>query len=483
LSLNIALVNPPFIPHFGRSARWQESGRGGSMYYPLWLSHATGVLEKEYNTMLIDSPAMRLDAKETLSTVSSFSPDLIVIGTSFPSLKNDLKIARSMKENICAKIVFVGPPASVLTKRILENPGVDIVAKYEYDFTLKEIADTLTKNDLLKSVKGIAYKHNGDVKETQNRPLSTSEDLDKIPFVSSVYKKHLKIRDYFLSSSLHPEVQIFAGRGCPSLCTFCLWPQTFTGRVQRCRSVPNLIEELEYIQQELPEVKEVVFEDDTFTASRKYVQAVCKEIINRKLDVVWNCQTKATLDLETMKLMKRAGCRLMIVGFESGDDQILKAIKKGVSVNTLKNFADNAKKAGILFHADFILGLPGENKKTIEKTRSLIMKIRPDLLQVSVATPYPGTEFYDWAIQNGFLEITDDSYEKYLDTEGHQQSIISYPNLSSEEITKAVTKILKEYYLSPRYIPSVLKQIFRKNGIDEAKRIWASGKAFLSRFV
>ena len=153
-----------------------------------------------------------------------------------------------MKENICAKIVFVGPPTSILTKNILENPGVDIVAKYEYDFTLRDVACTLAKNDLLKSVKGIAYKQNGVVRETENRPLSTSEDLDSIPFVSSVYKKHLNIRAYFLSSSLHPEVQIFAGRGCPSLCTFCLWPQTFTGRIQRRRSVPNLIEELEYRQ-------------------------------------------------------------------------------------------------------------------------------------------------------------------------------------------------------------------------------------------
>lgn len=475
----VCMLNPPYVPYFVRSARWQEVGKGGTLYYPIWLAYATGIVEQQHPTVLIDAPAKGWDLETTTSYIDRKSFDLIIMDTSFPSLKNDLIVADFLKKRTGAKVVTVGPPASIFDRRILKSSGVDVVARHEYDFTITDIANALSSRGNLKSINGISYKRDSKVIRNPNRQWITSEELDTLPFVSSVYKRHLNIEDYFLSSSLYPEVQIFTGRGCPYKCTFCLWPQTFMGRAYRARSVKNIVDEFEYIAEELPDVNEVVIEDDTFNADIKRVREICKEIMNRNLDVTWNCQVRVVLDRETLKLMAKAGCRLVIVGFESADDTILKNIKKGFSVSDARKFAENAHKAGLLVHADFMIGLPGESRVTIEKTKKFIKEIKPSILQVSIATPFPGTEFYEWAESNGYL-ITNDPND-YLDRFGRQKSVISYPRLSAEEISRVVDEILREYYFSISYIPTLLKQVSRRWGLHELKRLLRSMKVFLSR--
>lgn len=473
--MKIYFLNPPYFPHFGRGMRWQDTGRGGTLYYPIWLSYATAVAEQEHEVKLVDAPAKNLSRKDVVDDVKRFKPDLIVMDSSFPSMKNDIGVADEIKEEYDAKIALVGPPASQFPDDILHN-GIDIAARYEYDFTIKEIADRMACSESLEDVSGISYKANGKVIHNPDREFTSSEELDKIPFVSKVYKKHLNIKDYFLGSSLYPEVQIFTGRGCPYLCTFCAWTQTLMGRKYRTRSIVNVLAELEWIQDNL-DVKEVFFEDDTFTINKKRVLDFCKGYREKGLDITWACNARVGLDYETMKEMKKSNCRLLIVGYESGNDEILKNIKKGSKVEEIRQFARDARKAGLLVHGDFIIGLPGETKETIEETRKLIKEVRPDLLQVSVASPFPGTEFYEWCRENGYL-LTDDPNE-YLDEQGHQKAIISYPWLSSEEITRAVDAILKDYYMTPGYIPLALNQVFRRHGFEEAKRLWYSARMFM----
>lgn len=475
--MKVYMLNPPYIPHFGRGMRWQDTGRAGTLYYPIWLSYATAVVEQEYETRLVDAPAWNWSRGDVIEDVKRFKPDLIVMDSSFPSLKNDIEVAEEIKRNCEAKIVLVGPPASQFPDEILSSDGIDIVARWEYDFTVRDIAKALEENRDFKDIKGISYKENGKIIHNPNREFTTSEDLDRIPFVSKVYKKHLNIRDYYLSSSLYPEVQIFTGRGCPYLCTFCSWTQTLMGRKYRVRSISNVLDELEWIQENLPEVKEVFFEDDTFTINKKRVLEFCKEYRERGLDITWACNARADLDYETMKEMRRANCRLLIVGYESGSDEILRNIKKGITVEQIRRFAKDARRAGLLVHGDFIIGLPGETKETIELTRKLIKETKPDILQVSVASPFPGTEFYEWCKENGYLLINDPN--EYLDEQGHQKAIISYPWLTAEEIVQKVDSILKEYYLSLGYVPVALKQVFRKRGIEEAKRLYHSAKMFM----
>jgi len=478
--MKIYLLSPPSTPRFIRSARWEAADRGGTTYYPLWLSYTTGVLEERYKEVrLVDAQVWGWSVDDVVNDVKKFNPDLVVVDCAFSSLMSDIKVAETIKKNIKkdVKTVLVGPPTSQFSEKILNN-DVDIVARFEYDFTIRDIAEAVEEGKSLENIKGISYKEDGKIIHNPDRGFTNSEELDAIPFVSKVYKNHLNIKDYFLAHTLYPMVQIFTGRGCPNQCTFCSWPKTLMGRKYRVRSVENVVDEFEYIAEEIPEVKEIFIEDDTFTIDRKRVKEICEEIIKRKLDVTWSCNARADLDYETMKAMKEAGCRLLDVGYESGNDNILKNIKKGITLDQARDFTKNAKKAGLMILADFVIGLPGETKETVEKTIKFVKELKPELMQFSVATPIPGTEFYDWVKENNFLIV--DDLEESLNDEGIQKAIISYPELTNEEIEKYVQKGVKDYYLSPSYIPIAMKSILRKNGLSELRRMMISVKMFFN---
>lgn len=475
------MLNPPFVPRFGRSARWQNAGRGGTLYYPLWLSYATGLLEKNgHDVKLVDAPAKNFDMLYVLNDLEKYKPDLVVIDTSFPSLKNDLNIANNIKKISSAKVVAVGPPTSQVSERMLSE-GVDLVARYEYDWTIAELATAIEKGKDIASINGVSYKNsNQKVIHNRDRPLSTGDDLDRLPFVSQTYSKHLDIHDYNLSSSLFPEVQIMASRGCPHKCTFCSWPQTFTGRVYRKRKTDNVFDELKWIKSNFKAVREVVFEDDTFGLGGSWIEDLCRRIISEKLDIVWNCQVRAGMDLKTLNLMARAGCRLVIVGFESASQEILNNVSKGTTVKQLEKMADNVRKSGIQLHADFVFGLPGETKATIGQTINFIRKIKPDIIQLSVAAPFPGTEFYNYLKNNSYLRT--ENLDDYLDANGNQQGIVNYPWLGSDEIERLVDQALKRYYFSLSYIPIFLRQMRRKNRLEETRRIVKAATSF-ARYI
>lgn len=477
--MRIYFLNPPFLPHFVRCGRWQgASARSGGMDYPKWLAYATGVAEQFFeHVRLVDAPARKWDQKDVIEDVQKFKPDLVVVDSNFSSMENDIQVTESLKNVLGnATTVLVGPPVSQFADEILANEGIDLIASFEFDFTIKEIAEALRDGKDFTDIKGISYKKEGKIIQNPNRPYTTSEDLDSMPFVSDIYKQHLEIKDYFLSQSLYPEVQIFTGRGCPNRCTFCSWPVTLMGKKYRSRSAKNIVDEFEYITMELPEVKEIFIEDDSFTISTKLVRDVCQELIRRKINIVWSCNSRATLDYETLKLMKDAGCRLLIVGYESGSDEILLAIKKGVNKEQMKKFTAAAKKAGLLVHGDFIIGLPGETKETAEKTLQFIKELKPNILQVAVATPLPGTEFYNYVKENGYITI--DDLRDSVDENGYQKCIISYPDLTTNEIEFYVDKALKSYYLSPLFVPVALSNVFRKNGIQELKSMLMSAATF-----
>ena len=473
----IYLVNPPFVSNFNRQLRGEGMAtRGGTLYYPTWLSYATSVIGEFHEVKLVDAVAKNWNVGKVVDDAKKFSPEIIVIDTNFASLNNDIKVANILKSEVDSTIILVGPPASQFPGRILESGEVDIVARFEYDFTIRDIAEVIEEDKDFENVKGISYKKNGEILHNPNREFTSSEELDGIPFVSKIYKKHLNIRDYFLSSSLYPVVQIFTGRGCRFKCTFCSWPETLMGRKYRVRSIPNVLNELEWIQENL-DVKEVFFEDDTFTMNKERVLEFCREYKERRLDISWACNARVNLEYETMREMKKANCRLLIVGYESGSDEILRSIKKGITVEQIRRSSKDARKAGLLVHGDFIIGLPGETKETITLTRQLVKEVKPEILQVQIASPLPGTQFYEWCKENKYL-LTDDPNE-YLDEHGHQKAIISYPALTSEEMVKEVDKILKEYYISLNYVPLAARQVMRRQGIDEMRRLWYSAKMFI----
>ncbi|MPM46241.1 2-hydroxyethylphosphonate methyltransferase [bioreactor metagenome] len=475
--MNVYLLNAPFKRNFVRCGRWQGvASRGGTLYYPIWLSYATGVLEKEgYNVRLVDAPAWKWDLEKVIKDAKAFKPNLVIVDSNFSSLKNDCEIAKLLKDETNATSVLVGPPVSQFSERIL-NYGVDIAARFEYDFIVRDIAEAIESNLSIDNIRGISYKKDGKIIHNPDREFISSKELDEVPFVSAVYKKHLNLNDYFLGHTLNPMVQIFTGRGCPNRCTFCSWPENLMGRKHRVRSVDNVVNEFEFVVNELPEVNEIFIEDDTFTIGTKRIQEICTKIKKRGLDITWSCNARANLDYESMKIMKDAGCRLLDVGYESGSDEILKNIKKGITTADSRKFTKNAKKAGLMILADVIIGMPGETKETARQTIQFMKEVAPNIVQFSVATPIPGTEFYNWVKDDGFLLV--DDLEESLDSEGFQKCIVSYPDFTKQDIESYVDKGLKEYYLSLSFVPIAFSNICRKNGLHEFKSMVKSAKMF-----
>ena len=450
--MTIYVLNPPFHKKYSRSQRSPAVIRSGVIYYPIWLAYATGVLEKAgFSVRLVDAPAQGFDLTEILHQIDEFKPRLIVLDTSTPSIENDLHVAEAIHARIPnACIVLVGPHVSALPEETLNSSlVVNIVALGEYDYTLRDIAVCLESDGDLGSIAGISYRaSDGSIIHNPKRPLI--QDLDEIPFVTEVYKRHLKIENYFYSITRYPEVAILTGRGCPYDCSYCLWPQTLTGHGYRKRSIMNVADEFEFISRELPQVKEVFLEDDTLTVDQKRSIALSKELCRRGNHLPFSANSRADVNYETLKSLKEAGLRLVCVGFESGDQAILNTIHKKIDLEQFYNFRKAAMRAKVLVHGCFMAGNPGETRQSLDKTLQLAKRLNPDTAQFFPMMVYPGTEAYDWALQNGRLSTK--NYMDWLTADGHYRTNVSHIDLSPEDIMKWCDDARRSFYLRPTYI-------------------------------
>ncbi len=244
---------------------------------------------------------------------------------------------------------------------------------------------------------GIAYRDGDRIRFTPPRP--PIEDMDALPFVVDVYRRDLTIENYFIGYLLHPYVSLYTGRGCRSKCTFCLWPQTVGGHRYRVRSAENVEAEMARAKRYFPQVREFFFDDDTFTDDLPRAEEIARRL--GRLGITWSCNAKANVPRRTLEVLRDNGLRLLLVGYESGDQRILNNIKKGVRLDVAREFTRHAKALGITIHGTFILGLPGETPATIQETIRYACEIEPDTIQVSLAAPYPGTELYRQAAGTG----------------------------------------------------------------------------------
>jgi radical SAM superfamily enzyme YgiQ (UPF0313 family) len=358
------------------------------------------------------------------------------------------------------------------TLKIAEG-AVDIIARGEYEYTVLEVVKKLEEKGEMGDVFGSSYlDQKGNYVRNQDRPLI--ENLDELPFPAW---HHLDVTKYFDGTKLYPYVDIIGGRGCPFQCMFCLWPQVMHGRKYRLRTAENIVDEMEYDLAHWPEIKkgEFFFEDDTFTVNRKRAYAICEEILRRKLRVTWSINSRAdVVDFELFKLMKKAGCRLILVGFESGDQQMLQKMKKNITVERMKEFVDLVKKAGLQIHGCFVLGLPGETRETIEKTIQFALDTRMDTVQFSAAIPFPGTDYYQVCQEAGLIEAKD--WSDWLN-QGEQSTVINYPGLSKSEIEKNVDNGLKRFYFRPSYMA---RFILDTHSLSDLYRKFRGAKNFLS---
>jgi len=416
-----------------------------SFWYPTWLAQPAALVE---GSKLIDAPPHDLSFKDIEADIRG--KDLIVLHTSTPSFKSDVRTAEMIKEvNPTAKIGFIGAKVAVEPDKAFTSTNtIDFVARNEFDFAIKEIADGCDQA----KVKGISYRNSeGVVVHNEDREVLTNMDL--LPFVTPVYRRDLDLTKYFGGYLKHPYVSFYTGRGCKSRCTFCLWPQTVGGHNYRVRSIGHVIEEVKYVRQAMPEVKEIFFDDDTLTDNLPRVEAIAKEI--GKLGVVWSCNAKANVPRKTLEVLKDNGLRLLLVGYESGNQKILHNIKKGLLVDVAKRFSKDCRELGIVIHGTFILGLPGETRETIKETLEFAKEVNPHTIQVSLAAPYPGTFLYKQAKENGwFAEDTD-----LLTEDGTQIAPLNYPHLSHTEIFESVEDFYKKFYFRPSKIASIVGEM------------------------
>jgi len=458
--MKILMLNPPFLPKYSRFSRSPAVTKSGTIYYPIWHAYATGVLEEEgHEVKLVDAPAEGLGKEDCYKITREFSPDMTVVYTSTPSIYNDAEIAGNIKDMLPGSfIVLTGPHVSALPEESLDiDSRVDAVARHEYDMTLLELASRLSASDPLENVAGITFRRGDSFITTGDREYIP--DLDSLPFVSAVYKKHLRIESYFYAHCRFPVVSIFTSRGCNARCNYCVYPEQMFGRKQRQRSPENIVEEFEYIQKDLPQVKEVLIDDDTFSFNQEHTIRFCELMIKKKIKLPWTVECRANLKYETMVMMKKAGCRLIVVGFESADDGILKGMKKGITVDRMKRFVSDARRANIMIHSCFMVGNKGETRETLMKSLEFAKEINADTSQFFPLMVYPGTEAYVWAKENGYLTTTD--FREWLTEEGLHNCVVSTPELSSKDLVEFCDYARRKYYLNPKYLSYKLMFVLR----------------------
>jgi anaerobic magnesium-protoporphyrin IX monomethyl ester cyclase len=474
--MKIVALNPPYFPMFSRASRSPAVTKSSTLYYPFFLAYATGFLEDAgFAVTLLDAPGAKLNRAATVAIVHALAPELVICETSTPSIENDMEVVKDLKAAGIPFVVAVGTHVSALPEEVLEQyPFLDAVARGEYEYTVRDLARSLNDHGLnadLSGIWGLSYVKNGKVCHNVNRPHI--EDLDKLPFVSRVYRDHLRqhIDSYFYGANQHPVVAILSGRGCPHHCAYCVYPQTMTGHAYRLRSVGNLVKELEFICRELPEVREIFIEDDTLTVNRERAQVISKEITARGLKITWSTNSRADADYETMSLMHQAGCRLLCVGFESGSQEILDKLEKHICKDDYFRFRRDAARAGLLLHGCFMYGNDGETRETMEATLRLALELDCDTAQFYPIMIYPGTRAYQRYQRAGY--ITAKSYREWLTDEGFHNCVVSLPGISKEELVAFADYSRRRYYLRPRFIISKLLQMIRNP--KESSRILRAG--------
>ncbi|MCL2101767.1 MAG: B12-binding domain-containing radical SAM protein [Fibromonadales bacterium] len=453
--MKTAFINPPYFPKFSRESRSPGVAKSGTLYWPMFLSYAAGTAEADGNEiLLLDAPAMDLSKEAVLEKAKEFKPDLIICSTSTPSVINDLQFVKSLKEILQKPVALMGTHASAEPLETMNlEPALDFCIVGEADCTIKNLIRHL-RGDGAKNISEIAglVWRNPDGSIDFQPEGQKIQNLTELPWVSKVYRKHLYscYKKYFYGANLNPLVVILAGRGCPYRCTYCVLPQIMNGHDYRKRDPKDVVDELEYIKENFKGLGEVFFEDDTFTADKENVKAICEEILHRKLKITWSCNARADVPEGLLLLMKRAGCREMCVGFESASADVLNSIRKGLKHGGAVPFMKAAKKAGILVHGCFMVGNLGDTKETLEETLQYAKALSPNTAQFYPIMAYPGTVAYKEAVESGALNNKD--YNQWLDKDGYHRTTISRPGLSPQDLVDFCDRARREFYLRPKYL-------------------------------
>jgi radical SAM superfamily enzyme YgiQ (UPF0313 family) len=448
--LRVSLINAPFLPRFSRAQRSPGVIKSNVLYYPYWLAHAAALLDREgFEVDLFDAVAEGADLLEAVRRVSAFAPRLALIETSTPSIEADVAFARRVKRESPATAVFlVGTHVTALPEDTLAGADLDGALLGEYDETALELARAIQQRQSWETVAGLALRTPAGIYRTAPRP--PIEDLDRLPWIAPVYKHFLPIRAYNFSLAHHPMVMLISGRGCPNNCFFCLYPQVMHGRRYRARSPEHLVGELEWIAREMPAVREVVFEDDTFTADEERAVRFAELKRQRGVALPFFANLRVNTRPETMRELVAAGLRSCAVGFESADEDALRDMRKGISLDRAKSFMREAQAIGLLVHGCFMVGFPGETNESMERTLQYAIELEPDSAQFYPVFPYPGTEAFRWANEHGYLQHHD--WRRWLTPAGGHAAVVDLPGAGAAAQWEFCERAYRRFHFRPRYL-------------------------------
>lgn len=428
--MKVLLINPPYF-----NSKYKFIGLVAP---PLGIAYIAAVLEENnVDVEIIDAAALEMTWETLEAEIRRINPDLVAITALTPTISNALQSAE-MAKKICphATVVMGGYHPTFNHQEILEKEYVDVVVMGEGEYTILELVETLSQGGDLRKVEGIAYE---DV-VTPARPLIS--DLDEMPFPA----RHLLPMDHYkiLNMKLHTATMV-SGRGCPMQCSFCA-SAALHGRQLRMRSAANVVDEMEHLIKD-HNAGMIAFMDDTFTLKPSRVAEICDEIIKRDLNVYWGCTARAdTLSDELLHKMSESGCITMFLGVESADQQQLNRVNKQLTIEKIRSAFTLARKNDIRTIASVVLGMPGDTKDSIQRTINFVRELNPSYALFSLATPYPGTRFYQEAVQGNLIKVKDWSKYTLL------SPVLETVDCSMDELKKMQKTAFRQFYLRPVYL-------------------------------
>lgn len=435
----------------------------------LGIGYMAAVLEKHgYDVDVLDASALELTYDEIGEEIIKRNPDVVSISALTPTIGVALDTADKVKQVKPDTVVVLGGYHPTFEyESVLEEESVDIVVRGEGEYTLLELVQFIESGWDLADVCGLAFHDKDDDKliVTPDRPIIT--DLDELPFPAFHLFPMEKYKILNISTNV---ATIITTRGCPMQCSFCS-SAALHGHHLRRRSPQNVVDEIE-IRLKEQNIDTIAFMDDTFTLNKKFVREFCHEIQRRNLKFWWGCTSRVdTLDEEILQLMKDCGCITIFIGVESADQQMLEKMNKNITVSKTENAFRLARKVGIRTIASCVIGMPEDTKKSINQTIAFVKKLNPNYALYSLATPYPGTRFYNETFKKNLIQIKDWSKYTLIDP------VLETIDCSSQELRSIQKMAFIKFYLRPNYL---LRQV-SQDGTVLLKTIFGVAKQIISR--
>lgn len=467
--MKVLVLNSPWIntdKEYGVKSGTRWTGmrkKDRSMPYfpfPYFIACATAVLKKAgFQAHIKDAIAEEMTREECLEYVRNLKPDLVLIEAFTPSINYDLSFMKEAKERTGCYSVFCGVHSSALPEEILKNDFMDFVLMGEFDYTLRELVSFIASGRRdFGSIKGLAYKENNCIKI--NPPGELIQNLDALPFPEWDELPMHKYNEPF--SKYYPNGRIVTSRGCPYRCIFCVEP-FMNNSTYRKRSVDLVLEEIKLLSKKYG-IREIFFDDAIFTLAR--AKEIAEVLLEHNLIIPWSCWIDWNITFEELKVLKRSGCIGVKFGIESAAPEILKAARKYVDIKKIKELLKNCRKLGLLRHASFLFGLPGDTANTMRQTIDLAFSLDLTSCQVAIATPLPGTAFYKIAKEKGWLAT--ENWEEY---EGNYSAVVEYPGCSRKDIVAAINlareKKIKQMFKNPFVAAAYIYKLYKMKGARE----------------